>query len=110
MKSIILILTLFIVNIHFSQAFTKSDSVFSRYQQLHDKLSLEVQVLKSDNSLSIIWLGDCDEIEIIDQNGLGTPRIDCKDDTQLNISGHNGKSLTIRFWCSDRLIKEQVVN
>lgn len=107
MKRLVLILTLFITNTHFSQAFTKSDSVVYKYERLRDKNTLEVNVSMSLNSLTVTWLGDCDEIEIIDQNGVISPRIQCENDTRLNISPGVEKSLSIRFFCDDKVILQK---
>ncbi len=90
MKRLALILTLVISNTLFSQ----TDSV-------------NVSVL--DNSLCITWLGHFDEIEIIDQNGSISPRIPCPNDTRLNISPSDEKSVLIRFFCDGKLVLERGV-
>ncbi len=107
MKRLVLILTLFIPTLSFSQAFTKSDSVVYKYERLRDKNTLEVDVSVLDNSLTITWLGDCDEIEIIDQNGVISPRIQCENDTRLSISPPGDESLSIRFFCDDKVILQK---
>jgi hypothetical protein len=59
------------------------------------------------NSLTVTWLGDCDEIEIVDQRGVISTRIPCENDTRLSISSPGDESLSIRFFCDDKVILQK---
>jgi hypothetical protein len=90
-----------------AQCMSHDDSLDMRLANRYDKEYLKVWLNFSNQTVSISWFGNCEEIRIESNNGEFFPTIDAGESNHLHLHNFKTGEYTIMFYNEGKLIKTE---